>query len=606
MSPSSEKRFRLRGDVGGIEHLSIVNSGETRIGSVATGNDVVLPVRGVSKHHALLRYDDGGLFIQDLESRNGVRVNGARTLSARLRAGDEVGLGPVVLQVELVDAGDASIVIQGDEHVRQPSLLEEETTQSWIVAGQGVPTAWLRIIDGFVERLSAVPEGPVAGALALVVQELGARRCCLVEWSGKELVVVAAAGAVDEPLSFAPPSSKAPFQSTRLDDGRTITWAVASPPAAPCGIAVSGDYVGRAESAPLLRTLLNLWRRLRREPEQLVHEDGNVNVRSLVFPEGYVSGASPAMTSLFAQMKPLVQGDLPVLIEGETGAGKELIARILHASSARAKGPFVAVNCAAVPAELLEAEMFGIGKGVATGVTERPGRFRLAHGGTLFLDEIGDMSLDLQAKLLRAVQEKEIQPVGEKAPVPVDIRFLAATNTDLLGRMEAGRFRRDLYFRLSGYVLRIPALRHRREDVPALVESFLRLFSREISKRIQGMTPNALQALIDYSWPGNVRELEHEVRRLVYLCAAGGVIDSSLVSPHMLAAPALDVAGSASPSSGLDLDEHVKRLEERLIRQALASTGNNVTRAAKLLGISRNGLADKMQRLSLSDPRKLS
>ncbi len=606
MKPSPDKSFRLRGDVGGAEHVSIIGPGETHIGSIARGNDVVLPVRGVSKRHALLKHVDGSLFIQDLESRNGVRVNGARTLSARLRPGDEVGLGPVVLRVELVDVGDASIVIRGDERVRQPGLHEDETTQSWIAGGQGVPTAWIRIVDGFVERLSAVPETPVASALALVVQELGARRCCLVEWSGEELVVVAAAGAVDEPLPLDAPGSRTPFRSTRLEDGRAVTWAVTTPPVPPSGIMVSGDYVGRAESSPLLRTLLALWRRLRRDPEQVVHGNDDVKARSLAFPDGYVSGASPAMTSLFDQMKPLVQGDLPVLIEGETGAGKELIARILHGSSARARGPFVAVNCAAVPAELLEAEMFGIGKGVATGVTERPGRFRLAHGGTLFLDEIGDMSLDLQSKLLRALQEKEIQPVGERAPVAVDIRFLAATNNDLLGRMEAGRFRSDLYFRLAGYVLRIPPLRQRREDVPALVEFFMGSFSREISKRIQGMTPNALQALIDYSWPGNVRELEHEVRRLVYLCSAGGVIDSTLVSPHILTPLAPEVSEAQPSPNGLDLDEHVKRLEETLIRQALASTSNNVTRAAKLLGISRNGLADKMQRLGLTDLRRES
>ncbi len=325
--------------------------------------------------------------------------------------------------------------------------------------------------------------------------------------------------------------------------------------------------------------------------------------RVLVFPKDYVAGDSPAIAALYAQMAPLVQGDLPVLVLGETGVGKECVARILHLSSPRAAKPFVAINCAAIPADLLEAELFGIGKGVATGVVERAGRFQMAEGGTLFLDEIGEMPSPLQAKLLRALQEKEVQPVGG-APLPVDIRVVAATNSDLRRRMEEGAFRRDLYYRVAGYALRVPPLRERREDVPALVETLARAFARETGKSVRGITVRTLRALVDYEWPGNVRELEHEVRRLVYLCPEGQPLESSMLSPQFLA-PAGAAAGPDSradeePSVGLSLEANVARLERRLIREALARAHGNRSEAARLLGVSRNGLALKMERLGIT------
>ena len=363
------------------------------------------------------------------------------------------------------------------------------------------------------------------------------------------------------------------------------------------GMVVVGDLRGRGRDVEvLLRMLVPLCQRLR--PEALAPAPSpRDEAPGLAFPEGYVPGGSPAMRSLYGQMRALVQGDLPVLLLGETGVGKEFLARILHDSSPRRKGPFVAINCAAIPADLLEAEMFGIGKGIATGVAERRGKFQMAEGGTLLLDEIGDMPLELQAKLLRAVQEKEVQPVGG-APVPVDIRIIAATNSDLHRRMEEGRFRRDLYFRVAGFALHVPPLRERREDVPVLVESFLRAFTGETGKAVRGITVKALRALTEYAWPGNVRELEHEVRRLVYLCPEGQAIDSTLISLPVLADPH---EGASEPAlDTLELAKNVSALERRLIREALDKAGGNRTQAAKLLRISRNGLAIKMEKLGLA------
>jgi DNA-binding NtrC family response regulator len=330
--------------------------------------------------------------------------------------------------------------------------------------------------------------------------------------------------------------------------------------------------------------------------------------RALAFPEGYVPGDSPLMTEMYRQMEYLLQGDLPVLIVGDTGVGKESVARTLHASSSRHAGPFVAVNCAAIPADLLEAEMFGIAKGVATGVNERAGKFQAAQGGTLFLDEIGDMPQPLQPKLLRALQEKEIHPVGG-TPVKVDIRVVASTNTDLARSIEQGRFRSDLYYRIAGFVLRVPRLADRRGHVPRLVEDFLRTFEREAGKRVHGVSLRAMRALSVYSWPGNVRELEHEVRRLVYLCAEGEVIDTPLLSPH-IREPRPHAPGESDAASDdvtalgdLSLEDNLARLERQLVTEALRRSGGNRTQAARLLGVSRNGLAIKMERLGLlSEP----
>jgi DNA-binding NtrC family response regulator len=338
--------------------------------------------------------------------------------------------------------------------------------------------------------------------------------------------------------------------------------------------------------AVALRVLPSRWTGLAEgeEPDEL-----------LAFPEGYVPGHSPAILELYEQMRALVQGDVPVLLGGETGVGKEHLAHVLHASSARRAGPFVAVNCAAIPSELMEAEMFGIAKGVATGVVERPGKFQLADGGTLFLDEIGDMPLALQAKLLRALQGGEVQPVGG-APVRVDARVVTATNSDLDERIERGLFRRDLYYRVAVFVLRVPPLRERREDIPGLVQAMLCTFARETGKSIPGITAEVRRALCAYAWPGNVRELENEVRRLAYLCRDGQTVELRMLSERILAC----VEGEADivPSS-LGLEPNVDHLERRLIRAALVRTGGKRSAAARLLGISRNGLAMKMERLGL-------
>jgi DNA-binding NtrC family response regulator len=313
----------------------------------------------------------------------------------------------------------------------------------------------------------------------------------------------------------------------------------------------------------------------------------------LTFPKGHVPGTAPAMREIYAQIQAVARWDVSVLLVGETGVGKELLAETIHLSSSRAGMPLVAINCAAIPAELLEAELFGIGARVATGVGARRGRFQEAHGGTLFLDEIGEMPPELQPKLLRVLQERLVRPLGE-TPVPVDVRIVAATNVDMPALVDRGRLRRDLYFRLAGLLVRVPPLRRRAEDIPPLVQGMVSRLAAEMGKPVRGVTEGALRILLEEPWPGNVRELESVLRRAVIFCPSGGAIDRPLLdrfrpSPEP---PGLG-PGEPAPASSLDLET----LERNAIREALARANGNQVQAAKMLGISRHSLRRRLQHL---------
>ena len=334
----------------------------------------------------------------------------------------------------------------------------------------------------------------------------------------------------------------------------------------------------------------------------------------LAFPGDYVVGSSAPITALYQKMELLLGAEQTVMIEGETGVGKELVARILHRSSPRRSGPFVPVNCAAIPSELLEAEMFGIGKGVATGVSQRQGWFRSAEGGTLFLDEIGEMPMLLQAKLLRAVQEKRVQPVGE-TEIAVDVWVISATNQDLMASIDQGRFRSDLFYRLAGALLRVPPLRDRGEDLRALVEHFLRQSIEGENGNFRGISRKAFDLLELYSWPGNIRELQNEIRRLGSQAADGQLICSRMLSERIRcalpaagpsaaagSAPRDPLEGAEAPTSSigsLRMWDHVKHLERELILKALASAGQNRREASRLLGISRTTLLRKIREMGI-------
>ncbi|HSL20373.1 MAG TPA: sigma-54 dependent transcriptional regulator [Vicinamibacterales bacterium] len=285
------------------------------------------------------------------------------------------------------------------------------------------------------------------------------------------------------------------------------------------------------------------------------------------------------------------QRDVTVLVQGESGTGKELLARAIHYASPRARGPFVAVNVAALPETLLESELFGHERGAFTGADrERRGRFELASGGTLLLDEVGDLPKSTQVKLLRVIQERTIERLGSSRGIEVDVRLLAATNRDLAAMARAGEFREDLFYRLNVVSIELPPLRVRREDIPALVEQFLGRYAPKGIERPQ-VSREAMDALLKYSYPGNIRELENIIQRAVAL-ARSSLIGTSDLPAYILGLPAEDATGGS-------LTEQVERLERRLIADALAQSGGVQTRAARMLGISERHLRYKLQKYAL-------
>ena len=309
---------------------------------------------------------------------------------------------------------------------------------------------------------------------------------------------------------------------------------------------------------------------------------------------GGIIGASPPMQQVYALTRRAAESDITVLIQGESGTGKELVARSFHLNSPRKAGPFLAVNCAAIPETLMESEMFGHERGAFTGATgRRTGAFERAKGGTIFLDEIGDMPPALQGKLLRVLQEREIQRVGGAATIAVDVRVIAATNKDLEAAVKAGEFREDLFYRLAAFPIVIPPLRRRREDIPLLAKHFLKKHAESAERDLSGISTATLRVLLQYDWPGNVRELENAIERAVLL-ETTDVLHAHNLPPHM--SPVVP-SGSARPDQPgvLPLSE----VERQALSHALAVSGNNITQAARALGINRATLHRKLKSYDL-------
>lgn len=307
----------------------------------------------------------------------------------------------------------------------------------------------------------------------------------------------------------------------------------------------------------------------------------------------HMIGTSPKMRAIFELIQNIAPQSSRVLITGESGTGKELVARAIHENSARAKAPFITINCGAFPETLLESELFGYLRGAFTGANDnRQGLFQAAHGGTLFMDEIGNMSVTMQVKLYRVLQEGKVRPIGSTEEADVDVRVIAATNKDLEKEIAEGRFREDLYYRLSVIPLHLPPLRERREDIPLLAREFLGRYSRAMNKKITGIDPEAMRRLEVYDWPGNVRELENTIERAVALEGRARIFveslpervrnhfqEAALAAPHNGNRPAL-------PDGGLNLEEHIQKLERSYLLAALERSGGIRTHAAELLKMS--------------------
>ncbi|MFN9066853.1 MAG: sigma-54 interaction domain-containing protein, partial [Bdellovibrionales bacterium] len=301
----------------------------------------------------------------------------------------------------------------------------------------------------------------------------------------------------------------------------------------------------------------------------------------------------------------VADSDSTVLITGESGTGKELIARAVHFNSPRSTGPFIPINCGAIPSELLESELFGHVKGAFTGaISNRVGRFEMADGGTLFLDEIGDLEPSLQVKILRALQERCFEPVGSTKTVSVNVRVITATNLDLEKAVAEGNFREDLFYRLNVIPIQIPALRERKTDIPLLLSHFMELYGRTKGRNLTGFTNSALDCLSQYAWPGNIRELENLVERLTILKGQGQV-DVLDLPPKYRAQSSQAVAQLSHhdiPEDGLDFNSAVDAYENNLILRALEKTGWNRNQAAALLRLNRTTLVEKIKKKGLRPP----
>jgi DNA-binding NtrC family response regulator len=618
------------------------------------GADLHAPFAGISRRHAIVRTEGRSLVVVDAGSKNGLVRDGERLAQVILQPGESIRIGRATLTLEEISSSDAALAV---EFTPAPRLAADESSDTpvtdslWDGTGGGSPAAalaWARMQSRLEQGSSTSADSFDAARAALGAEKL--------VWAapagrGEESVtVLASAGPLPDegellefltarPLGRAPSQisstkrgaspelESGPILVTEIEHRQAIVWsdgkgsgarilAAILPPSTLRPSAWQLDFVeflGGSMATSTLTAPLSV------RPQRLATQEGE----ALVFPEGALRGSSPAIVHLLDQVRATVRSNLDVLLLGETGTGKELFARMVHASGPTPKGPFVAINCAAIPAELLEAQLFGVEGRIATGVDPHVGLFVKAEGGSIFLDEIGELPPALQAKLLRVLQEREVLALGAHVPRKVRLRVISASNKVLEQEVEAGRFRADLFYRLRGLRFHLPPLRDRREDIPAFVSNFVEEAAREHDKHIPGVSRKALDLLSAYDWPGNIRELRYEIVRAVLVANDG----SPLTSEHFGSVRwqleheqtrmrdtclAAESAQSSTAETRRELIEPLKsedhtldlasardQLERRLIAEALRTTGGNQSRAAKLLGITRNGLAMKVRRLGI-------
>jgi DNA-binding NtrC family response regulator len=530
----------------------------------------------VSRTHAEIVVTADRVLMRDLDSKNGTFVEGRRVSVADLGPGAEVVFGQVPARLEHVEADDLAAALRlsvaGAPAVATPP------------AGSTVHTKPLE--DFVLRRLPALLELLVEGASPeRVAQACGA---ALYETLPVLSVEVVSAGGGEDAILFT---------ASRDLDGPEPTEVVAG------GARVVRARFPRPALAEPFRPLVECASRL----IAIAAREATAVPRA-TYPQAPARPPEPAtlvpsVQRLYADAARVARGDVGVLISGESGTGKEVLARFLHAASPRAGRAFVALNCAALPRDLLEAELFGIERGVATGVEARAGKFELAHEGTLFLDEIGDMSLETQAKLLRVLQERSVHRLGSVAARPADVRIVAATNRDMKALLSERLFREDLYFRIATWTVELPALRMRREDIPGLAVHFLTREAARIGVGVAGISRAALDRLVSHDWPGNIRQLENEMARAVLFLGDGELLDSGRLAPEV---------GRAAPARGGGrLEDTLAQVEGEEIRKAVEAEGGDVERAAERLGMGRSTLYRRMRALGLaggdpavSDPAK--
>lgn len=557
--------IRLIVSFGDSHHRFNVPVNAKRTLGSADDNDFVVAWPGVSKHHATVERVGDWILIKDNGSKNGIVIAGERQDRVHLRPGDTAAIGRASLHVEEISTSDADLAVafgeQSSSHGAHDTRTASGGDDERVVAAA---MRWVREAAAATQLMSADRRRALLESAAAIA---GTRTILVCTKDGEFAVSEIVGTFADEDMDTLSSASNRWF-TVPLGKGKMLA---AHPREA------ASFSVWQREFIEHVGTTLF--------PQQVSDRFVPRVEENVIFPEVMVLGSSSAMTEVRERVGLAVQSDFNVLLRGESGTGKELIARAIHAS-ARRTGPFRAINCAAVPNDLFEAEMFGIRSGVATGVEKRKGHFIEAEGGTVFLDEVGDLSQAAQAKLLRVLQEREVLPVGASTPVKINVRVVASTNRNLETLINDGLFRSDLYYRLRGIQIVIPPLRERRDDIPSLAVAFAARAAKRASKRLRGVSRKALSQLSAYRWPGNVRELENIIEQAIVRCPSGGTLESS----H------LDLPIQSLSPHGASLKTRKASTEDSAIAEALDRAKGNKQKAASFLGISRQALHEKLKR----------
>ncbi len=570
------------------------------------GCDIVLPDPSISRRHLELRIADGDrVILRDLGSTNGTWIEEQRIEEAETPVERWFAAGSVLLAVRKgVSLSSLEPSLGPRERKADPRSDPGQELHTAIPGAQDTDPGSEPALDRVAELLEELARAGGSDEslrhrlLAHAAERLRARTVLVLQQAGNGWAIVAAAG---EPLAAEVEAALEPggFPATteRKDlPGGPLLWKPLVGPADTRGAFLVQPYAASPDELPddvrVVAAVAASWLAPMAPPP----EPGQRKAGTRLDREAFIA-VSGCSRQVLEELDHLAPTGLPLLLQGESGTGKELLARRIHACSDRSGGPFVAINCAALPRDLLEAELFGIEKAVATGVAPRPGKFALASGGTLFLDEIGDLPSHLQPKLLRALENGHIHPLGAPAPVPVDVRVVSASHQDLRALVEAGRFREDLLYRLAGAVIHIPPLRERPEDIFPLVRFFAAEAAREQGKRFLGLDRECARILLGYSWPGNVRELRHVVARAVAL-ADGEILHADLLPREITGRSDAD-RGEALLHLAGTWREAKEHFERAYFHALLQRTGGNLSRAARSAGLSRSFLYRKLEELGL-------
>lgn len=580
--------YRLVGNVHGRSVIYSLVPGLHRVGS-ATDCDLRLADPTISRHHAEIRVAPGERLeveIVDLSSRNGTFVAGRRISTERVTPPAEISFGRLTLLLEAVSAEDCETGVEIAPSAAPPPPSPPAGTAAATTLGT-------RALDVFAceelpRLLRTLLDGADAGTLAQAAGGALLRSLPLLA-----LDVLAPGDGEPGVLYAAGREEPSPAEGRPLPPGAAEIFCRGG------GFAVRAVFPSAAagqlyrplvDAAALLVEIAAARQELSPSPGRSARRAKEV-ARPECPPLPEPASLHPEMRRIYAEAVDVAAGDVGVLIRGESGTGKEILARYVHAASPRAGSAFVALNCAALPRDLLEAELFGIERGVATGVEPRPGKFELADGGTLFLDEIGDMALETQARILRALQAREVHRLGGATPRPARVRVVAATHRDLSALRAEGAFRDDLFYRIATWEVELPPLRRRRADVPNLAAHFLARAAARRNLALRGISRGALDRLVAYDWPGNIRQLENEMERAALFLTDGELLGSTRLSPEVLAGPKLP--------AGETLAERLLYVERAEIGKALAASDGEVAQAAELLGVGRSTLYRRMRELGL-------